>query len=158
MADWADWTMPPMPEFVDIPTVNEMVRSTSSAYGLFPNFTSPVGSHGYPVLLFWPVDKRTTKLDWVWFAPKNWEGDELPVQWAKTMEAFDDTMDEEKFNMAPMQRSLESPAMRGVPINYQERRIWHLHEQIDRTIGIDRIPEPLRVPQLLAPYVEHGPA
>ena len=59
--------------------------------------------------------------------------------------------------MAPMQRSLESPAMRGVPINYQERRIWHLHEQIDRMIGVDRIPEELRVPQLLARYVERDP-
>jgi hypothetical protein len=47
--------------------------------------------------------------------------------------------------------------MRGVPINYQERRIWHLHEQIDRTIGADRIPEELRVPELLARYVERDP-
>jgi hypothetical protein len=69
------------------------------------------------------------------------------------MDQFDTIMGEDSANMAPMQRSLESPAMRGVPINYQERRIWHLHEQIDRTIGIDRIPPELRVPQLLAPYV-----
>ena len=56
-------------------------------------------------------------------------------------------------NMAPMQRSLESPAFRGMPINYQERRIWHFNEQIDRMIGIDRVPVELRVEQLLAPYV-----
>jgi hypothetical protein len=63
-------------------------------------------------------------------------------------------MEEDQRNMEPMQRSLESPAMRGVPINYQERRIWHLHEQIDRTIGVERIPEHLRVQQVLAPYIE----
>ena len=57
-------------------------------------------------------------------------------------------------NMAPMQDSLESPALRGIPINYQERRIWHLHEQIDRMIGPERIPPELRVEPLLAPYVE----
>ena len=45
----------------------------------------------------------------------------------------------------------------GVPINYQERRIWHLHEEIDRIIGPDRIPEELRVPELLARYVEREP-
>jgi choline monooxygenase len=48
--------------------------------------------------------------------------------------------------------------MRGVPINYQERRIWNLHEQIDRTIGLERVPEHLRVPQLLADYVEREPS
>ena len=63
-------------------------------------------------------------------------------------------MDEDKWNMAPMQRSLESPAMSGIVVNYQERRIWHFHETVDRVIGIDRIPQHMRVAQLLAPYVE----
>ncbi len=44
----------------------------------------------------------------------------------------------------------------GFPINYQERRIWHLHEEIDRTIGVDAIPSELRVAQLLDGYVEHS--
>ena len=56
-------------------------------------------------------------------------------------------------NMAPMQRSMESPALTGIPINYQERRIWHLHEEIDRIIGPDNIPAELRIEQLLDPYV-----
>ena len=56
--------------------------------------------------------------------------------------------------MAPMQRSLESPALRGIPINYQERRIWHLHEQIDRVIGVENVPEGLRMTPVLQPYVE----
>ena len=63
-------------------------------------------------------------------------------------------MDEDKFNMAPMQESLESPALTGIPINYQERRIWHLHEQIDRLISEERIPEELRIEKLLSPYIE----
>ena len=49
---------------------------------------------------------------------------------------------------------MESPALTGIPINYQERRIWHLHEQIDRMIGVEHIPEDMRVQQLLGPYVE----
>jgi hypothetical protein len=63
-------------------------------------------------------------------------------------------MDEDKFNMAPMQESLESPALTGIPINYQERRIWHLHEQIDRLIGEEHIPKELKIEKLLSPYVE----
>jgi hypothetical protein len=46
--------------------------------------------------------------------------------------------------------------MRGVVVNYQERRIWNVHEQIDRTIGINLVPEELRVPQLLGAYIEDG--
>ena len=145
------------PPFTDIDSVSDVVRSTSAAYSLFPNLISPLGSYGFPFLLFWPLDKRTTKLDWIHYGPKDWDGDELPVHWQKRMDGFDEIMEEDMRNMAPMQRSLESPAMRGVPINYQERRIWHLHEQIDRTIGADRIPEELRVPELLARYVERDP-
>ena len=63
-------------------------------------------------------------------------------------------MQEDFWNMAPMQKSLESPAMNGVPINYQERRIWHFHEQIDQMIGPERVPERLRVPRLLDDWVE----
>jgi len=154
MADWSDWQNFTTPGFADIDTISDVVRSTSAAYSLFPNLITPLGSYGFPFLLFWPIDKRTTKLDWIHYGPKDWDGDELPAHWQRRMDAFDEIMDEDMRNMAPMQRSLESPAMRGVPINYQERRIWHFHEQLDRTIGVERIPEALRVPELLTAYIE----
>jgi len=55
-----------------------------------------------------------------------------------------------------MQESLDSQAFKGVPINYQERRIWHLHEEIDRMIGAERIQKELRMNQLLEQYLEDG--
>ena len=62
---------------------------------------------------------------------------------------FDRIMGEDFANMAPMQRSLESPAFRGMPINYQERRIWHFNEQLDRD---DRHrPDPARAARRAAP-------
>ncbi len=154
MSDWSDWQHFTTPGFPDIDSISDVVRSTSAAYSLFPNLITPLGSYGFPFLLFWPIDKRTTKLDWIHYGPKDWDGDELPPNWQKRMDGFDMIMDEDMMNMAPMQRSLESPAMRGVPINYQERRIWHFHEQLDRTIGVERIPEALRVPELLTAYIE----
>lgn len=154
MADWSDWKHIAAPGFADIPTVNNMFRCTSSAFSLFPNLITPVGAEGFPFLLFWPLDKRTTRLDWIFYAPRDWDGDDLPDHWRKKLDNFNIIMEEDRRNMAPMQRSLESPALQGVPINYQERRIWNFHEQLDRTIGIERIPEELRVAQILAPYVE----
>jgi hypothetical protein len=44
--------------------------------------------------------------------------------------------------------------MKGVVVNYQERRIWHFHETVDRVIGINRVPVRMRVEQLLQPYIE----
>ena len=67
---------------------------------------------------------------------------------------YNQIMGEDMENMAPMHRSMESPALSGIPLNYQERRIWHHHEQIDRMIGVERIPAELRVEQVLGPYIE----
>ena len=63
-------------------------------------------------------------------------------------------MEEDTRNMAPMQKSLNSPGLTGMPVSYQERRIWNCAEQVDRMIGRERIPANLRVPELLGPYVE----
>ncbi|GIR36335.1 MAG: hypothetical protein CM15mP49_17200 [Actinomycetota bacterium] len=73
---------------------------------------------------------------------------------AETSKQFNQIMDEDKYNMAPMWESLKSPALSGVPISYQERRIWHLHEEIDRKIGYQNIPNELLMDQVLEPHLE----
>ena len=57
-------------------------------------------------------------------------------------------------NLAPMQRSIASGALESIRLSYQERRIYHLHEEIDRLIGRDNIPEALRVPARLERFWE----
>jgi hypothetical protein len=154
MDSWDDWKPVAAPAGDVIDTVPDMVRCTSTAVSLFPNVIIPLGPSGFPINVFWPVDERTTRLDWIYYAKKDWEGDELPVDWQTRRAVYNQIMDEDMMNMAPMQRSIESPALTGTPINYQERRIWHLHEQIDRMIGPDRVPAELRVEQVLGPYIE----
>jgi len=155
MSSWDDWRSNAAPGFLDIATVNEMVRSTSTAYSIFPNLITPLAAYGFPFITFWPIDRGTTRIDWTHYAPVDFDpADGLPDHWAQRMKTFDQIMGEDFANLAPMQRSLASPAIRGMPINYQERRIWHFHEQLDRMIGIDRIPTHLRVAQLLDRYVE----
>jgi len=41
-----------------------------------------------------------------------------------------------------------------MPLNYQERRIYHWHEECDRRIGLNRVPAEVRVKQVLADWVE----
>jgi hypothetical protein len=52
-----------------------------------------------------------------------------------------------------IQDSLESGAFTGMRLGYQERRIYRLHEEIDRRIGRERIPAELAVEQVLASFL-----
>ena len=52
-----------------------------------------------------------------------------------------------------MQRSIDGGGLDQVRLGYQERRIYHLHETIDRFLG-ERLPDHLRVPPMLADHVE----
>lgn len=53
-----------------------------------------------------------------------------------------------------MQRSLDAGTIEHLNLNYQERRIYHVHEAIDHAIGAERIPEELRVRPVLGPFIE----
>jgi phenylpropionate dioxygenase-like ring-hydroxylating dioxygenase large terminal subunit len=156
---WDDWRQLDHGPVRTVDTVPGMVDCTSTAVSIFPNVIIPFGRIGFPINVFWPVDEHTTRLDWIYYGlpeegSNSFDPNNLPAAWQARKRSYDSIMAEDEMNMAPMQSSMESPALRGIPINYQERRIWHLHEQIDRTIGVERIPEHLRMQQVLAPYVE----
>jgi hypothetical protein len=95
-------------------------------------------------------------MDVLWFGGPDceFEDGELPESWKRRLTIFDLVLDEDTQNLAWIQKSVESPGFHGVPLNYQERRIYHLHEEIDRVIGVEQIPEALRVRPLLSEWVE----
>ena len=49
-------------------------------------------------------------------------------------------------NLPSLQRSMETGGLDGITLGYQERRIYHQHEELDRRIGAERVPAELRVP------------
>jgi hypothetical protein len=53
-----------------------------------------------------------------------------------------------------MQRSIAAGTLEWINLNYQERRIYHVHEAIDHAIGPERIAEAQRVAPILGPFVE----
>ena len=159
LTSWDDWRHLDSGGLATIEGVPAMVDCTSTAVSIFPNAIIPLGAIGFPINIFWPIDKGTTRLDWIYYAlppegADRFDPDDLPETWKARRSIYNKIMAEDEMNMAPMQRSMESPALRGIPINYQERRIWHLHEEIDRVIGRERIPDALRMEQVLGPYVE----
>ena len=48
-----------------------------------------------------------------------------------------------------IQQSMESYGFEGVPLSYQEARIYHWNQAADKMIGPDNIPEELRVQQVI---------
>jgi nitrite reductase/ring-hydroxylating ferredoxin subunit len=130
-------------------------ESIQPAHGIFPNIIAPLDARGFPFLVFWPTGAATTRLDIVWFVA-DWGNGPLPGAdaWGKRLARFDVLMDEDYRNLEPIQNSMEHAAHGGQLINYQERRIWHLHAWIDKVIGPQLVPEGLRVPDLLCDWVE----
>jgi phenylpropionate dioxygenase-like ring-hydroxylating dioxygenase large terminal subunit len=127
------------------------------AHGVFPNLITPLDARGFPFLVFWPLAIDRTRLDITWFAA-DWGAGDMPAAqreiWDHRLRRFDTVMAEDYENLEPIQRSMESAAHGGQAINYQERRIWHVQAWIDKVIGPERIPKHLRVPDLLADWVE----
>jgi len=52
------------------------------------------------------------------------------------------------------QKSMQCGALDVLRLQYQERRIRYVHEELDRRIGPERVPARLRVPALLDAFVE----
>ena len=134
---------------------HEMVRSGSLSYNLFPNVVTPIGAYEFPYLQFWPLSKTETRFEVTFFG----RGDDIDKDspyWREKIDTFNIVLGEDMENLPWIQRSIESGALEGVPLSYQERRIYHFHEYLDQVIGVDDIPSHLRVDQRLGGYQEDG--
>lgn len=132
--------------------LGEIFWTSNPAFGLFPNLITPLEASGFPFLVFWPLAVDRTLLEIVWFGA-DWGDGPRPEEWERRLDAFSAVMDEDRRNLEPIQGSVEAAAHAGIPLNYQERRIWHFHATLDKAIKI-ALPEELRVPDLLRAYVE----
>lgn len=139
--------------FPIIDTVSEIGRTCTQSYGVFPNWVSPLSDQTIPPLLFWPTSIRTTRFEvWTMYhgagAPA--ASNELPNIWTTP----DDSelglvlQEDTQFGEA-IQKSMESSGFQGVPLSYQEARIYHWNQWADRLIGPDNIPAELRVEQVM---------
>ena len=136
-----------------IPNLQSVFDTHNPAYGIFPNLISPLDATGFPLLQFWPEAHDRTRLERVWLAPAESVEPRHPT-WDLRLAAFEIVMQEDSDNLEPVQIAVEAAAHTGIPLNYQERRIWHYHTTIDSVIGRDRIPAGLGVPDLIADWVD----
>ncbi len=148
---WVDPGTVGMPEF---PSVTELPIRYNLSYNLYPNLVTPVAPSGMPFLVFWPETTNTMKIECHWFSPDWGDGEPDPL-WKTRIENFERILYEDTQFAPQIQESVESPGFRGISLNYQERRIYHWHEELDRRVGVDSVPEALRVAPKLDAFVEH---
>lgn len=149
-AGWVDPGTLGMPEMASATLIE---REFNPSYSLFPNFILPISATGMPAVVMWPKTLRSSTMEVLWFAP-DWGAGERHPLWASRIANFDRIAEEDILFAEPMQTSIESPGFRGVPLSYQERRIYHWHEELDRRIGVEQVPPALRVAPRLASWLE----
>jgi phenylpropionate dioxygenase-like ring-hydroxylating dioxygenase large terminal subunit len=150
-----NWVDSGVKGMVEMDGVTDIERYHNPSFHIFPNLVTPVAPSGLPFLLSWPRTDRTMLLDVIWFAP-DWGDGPPSAMWEVRTENFNRILDEDLQFVTKMQESVESDGFRGAKLSYQERRIYHWHEELDRRIGADRVPERLRVPQVLHSWVKEG--
>ena len=150
-----DWVDPGTNGMKRIETATVISSKNNPSWNFFPNLVAPFDPTGCPFLLFWPTGDDSMRIECHWFAPDT--GDEPQHElWPTRIANFDRILDEDLQFAEQIQRSVESPGFKGMTLNYQERRIYNWHEELDRRIdraGIE-IPASLRVKPLLEPYLE----
>jgi len=149
-----DWVDPGTRGMRRVETATVISSKNNPSFNFFPNLVTPVDPTGCPFLLFWPTSDTSMRIECHWFAP-DWGGGPLPELWDVRLRNFERILHEDLQFAEAIQQSLMSAGFKGMPLNYQERRIYHWHEELDRRIGPERIPEALRVQPRLARFWEN---
>ncbi len=148
--EWKDPGTIGMPK---IPTVTEVPANNNVSYLIYPNFVMPPSDSGVPLLQFWPVTDRSCRVVSTWIGPDYDPTASNPL-WDTRIANWERILYEDLQFAPQIQESLESRGFRGMPLNYQERRIYHWHEELDRRIGLNQVPPDARVAQVLGDVVE----
>ena len=128
----------------EIETCGYIARTCTQSYNLVPNFVSPMSEKGFPILLWWPTAIDECIFEVFWVAP-HWGKGERPEIWDIAIDGFNKVLDEDLHFGGWIQKAVDSYVFDGVPLSYQEARIYHWHEQVDKIIGLNRIPNDLKV-------------
>ncbi|MET0546352.1 MAG: SRPBCC family protein [Caulobacterales bacterium] len=137
----------------DIPEMPELYRRNTITYTIFPNIVSPMEAIGVPMLLFFPIGHNRCEMQAMFMGP-DWGDAARPQFWGDFLKPYTKVLLQDQENLAPIQESMNCGALSGVMVNYQERRIYWHHEEIDRRIGWTNIPQGLAVARVLDDFVE----
>lgn len=132
---------------------HEITREGARTYMVFPNIIAATAEFQWFLMAYWPTGINTSRLETYYLAPPGYADPDSP-QCQEVINAFEYVTLEDVSNLVAVQASMETAAFRSIPLCTMERRIYQHHEEIDRVIGVDRIPTELRVQPMMQRYEE----
>jgi phenylpropionate dioxygenase-like ring-hydroxylating dioxygenase large terminal subunit len=135
--------------------VGDLPSSGTFSYHVFPNLSIVFGGPGFLFFITnWPDGPSTSTYHVHWCASAPADDPEHGPFLQMFVGHNESELFEDLQVLPGIQESIDAGALDSIRLSYQERRIYHLHEAIDRVIGPELVPEPLRVPQVLGEHVE----
>ncbi len=136
----------------DIDSVEHLIRTTSTSFGIFPNVVIVPDPASFPFIVAWPTGVDSCVLELTWFGA-DWGDGPAPVEHTSRMELFETIIAQDTANLAPMQASLRSAGCPDIALGYQERLLYQFERQIDRVLG-EAVPQHYRVAPVLDAFIE----
>jgi phenylpropionate dioxygenase-like ring-hydroxylating dioxygenase large terminal subunit len=131
----------------EITTAGEISRTCTQSYNVFPNLVMPLNQYVVPPIQFWPngIDQCIVE---TWTMAPDWgsSAEAGPDMWTEESGARPSLVLREDIEISEaIQAALDSASSRGIPLSYQEARIYYFHQCLDATIGRDSIARHLQV-------------
>lgn len=135
--------------------VGDLPSAGTFSYHVFPNLSIVFANPGFLFFITnWPTGPSSSTYHVHWCASVA-PDDPEHGRFLERFVALNESVLFEDLTVLPgIQRSIDAGALQSVQLGYQERRIYHVHETIDRVVGPERIPDALRVEQILSNHVE----
>jgi phenylpropionate dioxygenase-like ring-hydroxylating dioxygenase large terminal subunit len=135
--------------------VGDLPNAGTFSYHVFPNLSIVFSGMGFMFFITnWPTGPGSSAYH-VHFCSSLASDNEETEQLNREFAEINRSVLLEDLSVLPgMQRSVDAGALDVMQLGYQERRIYYLHETIDRVIGVERVPEHLRVPAVLGDHIE----
>jgi hypothetical protein len=129
----------------DIDTVGEIGRTCTQSYNLFPNLVVPLNQFVIPPIQFWPNGPDRCRVE-TWTMAPDWGDGDGPDMWTDDHGERPNRVLREDIEMSEaIQSNLAAGGRGGIPLSYQEARLYYWHQSADALIGSSDVPEGLRV-------------
>ncbi|MGH7965720.1 MAG: RHO alpha subunit C-terminal catalytic domain-containing protein, partial [Candidatus Binatia bacterium] len=135
------------------PQFDDVISEGSFSYTAFPNLVTINAPNMISAMTFWPLSASTIRYDMHYIGAAPFKDPEHAGM-GRQINLNTVIFQEDLSNLPSMQASIAAGVIDHVRFGYQECRLYYLHEEIDRRIGLHLIPKDLRVTQVLDGWVE----